>query len=613
MCGIAGTFSQDGAPLSHPEALATMLQLIHHRGPDGEGVFTQPWVQLGMRRLSIIDLVTGDQPMFSEDGSLVLVFNGEIYNYRELRQDLIARGHIFKTQADTEVVVHLYEEKGPSCLEDLNGMFAFALYDRRQHQLFLARDRFGKKPLFYTVRGREVIFGSELKSLLRYPGVERAVDKAALDNLLAFNFVPQPDTLYQGIKRLHAGSYLLCRQEEISEVQFWTLPTLVEQPISEARAIEEIQSLLSDAVRIRMRSDVPVGAFLSGGIDSSTVTAYMRRHTAEPLATFSIGFGEDQFSELPYSHLMASLLGTEHHTQVMQHEAVFSSLLPVLWHLDMPHGDASFMPTYLVSSLASRFVKVVLTGDGGDELFAGYEKYRSFYNGFSGGDFDYGYFQASSILDDGLRAGLYTHEFRASLGGNQPFDVMRKYLNAAGTDDLINRMLYADATLLLEGNNLVKPDRMAMAVSIEPRAPFLDYRLAEYVSRLPGDWKLRGDTLKFILKKAVTGIIPDEVIHRKKQMFTVPIGEWFRGSLRQFIVELMSQERTRERGYFEPQKVDRMVQDHLEGRANYTRQLRLLMNLELWHRMFIDDLFDGPPSWAELGLETVVPLGQRTD
>ncbi len=612
MCGIAGACSLDSQPLSHQEALRPMLRMIRHRGPDGEGLFSTPGVQLGMRRLSIIDLVTGDQPIYNEDGSLVLVFNGEIYNYRELRQRLMERGHVLKTQTDTEVVIHLFEEKGPACLGELNGMFAFALYDRRQHQLFLARDRFGKKPLYYAVTGRDLVFASELKSLFRYPGIERRVDRAALDNLLAFNFVPQPDTMYEGIKRLPAGSYLLCQDGKTTQVCYWSLPTDIQPPVDELEAISNIRSILSDAVRIRMRSDVAVGAFLSGGIDSSSVTAYMRQHTSEPFATFSIGFQEDQFSELPYSNLMANLLATEHHTQVMQHSEVFSSLLSVLWHLDMPHGDASFMPTYLVSDLASHFVKVVLTGDGGDELFAGYEKYRSFLGSYAGSDFNYEYYRASSIIDDSLRDAIYTGRFRQSLGDNQPFEVFRQYLEAANTDDLVNRMLYADATLLLEGNNLVKPDRMAMAVSIEPRAPFLDYRLAEYVSRLPGSWKLRGDTLKFILKKAVTGLIPDEVIHRKKQMFTVPIGEWFRSSLRHFIVGLMSQDRTRERGYFEPARIDQLIQDHLEGRANYTRQLRLLMNLELWHRMFMDDLFEGPPSWADLGLETVVPADEKS-
>ena len=606
MCGIVGQIALQNECTLYKDDLKKMLNVIKHRGPDGEGEYLDDYVHIGMRRLSIIDLESGWQPIFNEDKSIVVVFNGEIYNYKELRCLLIKKGHVFRTDSDTEVIVHLYEQYGEDFIEHLNGMFAIAIYNIKLKSVLLIRDRLGIKPLYYYNDGNKFIFGSEIKSILQCRDVKRQVDLKAMNHLLSFNYVPLPFTLFRNIKKVNPGNYLKISDGDIQEIEFWDVPHEINDKKSESEFIYEFNNLLDDAVRLRLRSDVPVGAFLSGGVDSSTIVAKMNKLLNKEFNTFSIGFKEEKYSELKYSNVVSKKFGTKHISEVVTPNLI-NDLTKSIWYCDNPHGDVSFMPTNTLSKLASKYVTVVLTGDGGDELFGGYDKYKSISNEIIENNDYYSYFEGISVFNTKDKHKLYSDYYQEALGEEiESYPIIEKYFDIAKehNNDFLNHIFYSEIKLLLEGNNLIKPDRMGMAESIEARVPLLDYRIVELASSIPSKLKIKDGETKYIMKKAVEGYLPNEIIYRKKQMFTVPIGEWFKKDLRYLIEDVLLDGRTLQRGYFNEEKIKTLIDDHVSETKDRTRELRVLLILEIWHRMYIDNLFSEPPTLEDLGIKS---------
>lgn len=561
-----------------------MGQAIEHRGPDDHGVFAAEGVALGNRRLSIIDIAGGHQPFVSDDGQIVVVQNGEIFNHVELAQELAASGHPCRTHSDTETLLRLYEREGIGFLHRLNGMFAIAILDRRQDAFYLVRDRIGVKPLYVHDDGRRLVFGSELKAMMPAIGHAPSLDVEALHHYLTFNYVPPPFTIRKGIRHVMPGTAMKVTRGGAATWRWWDLSQVApEHDRPEGDWIEEFNAILEDSVRLRMRSDVPFGAFLSGGVDSSTIVGLMARQRTEPIKTFCIGFDDPRFDEAPFAQAAADRFGTDH---VMERVAPdMLDLWPMaIHHCDQPHGDVSFLPTYRVSQLAAAHVKVILTGDGGDELFAGYDKYRDFFatpGVFDSDDDDFrrSYFDSISLFSHDAKLALYQPGTRAAMQGADSFELARQWFDQVPHQDRINQALYLDTQLLLSGNNLVKPDRMGMAVSIEARTPFLDYRMMEFAFRMPGDLKLRDGVTKYLYKKAVTPLIGEELAYRKKQMFTVPVGEWFKGRLSGYCathIERLLQSS----GYFEAAPMRKLLDDHVSGEANNTRELRAVIAVD---------------------------------
>lgn len=579
MCGIFGYFDRNLQSL--PAAtLRAMGQAIQHRGPDDYGVFEAPGMAIGNQRLSVIDLAGGHQPFVSDDGNIVVVQNGEIFNHVELAQDAARAGNPCRTHSDTEVLLRLYELEGMNFLNKLNGMFAIAIYDARERALFIARDRIGVKPLYMCDDGTRLTFASEIKSILASLPATPGIDQEALSHYLTYNYVPAPHTIYRGVRHLMPGHFIKITPTHISTHQWWDLARV--QPIhgrSEASWIEEFNFIIDDAVRLRLRSDVPFGAFLSGGVDSSTVVGLMAKHMAEPVKTFCIGFEDPRFDESPFAQHAATRFNTDH--TMMRVSPDMLDLWPIAtYHCDQPHGDVSFLPTYRVSELAAKQVTVVLTGDGADELFAGYDKYQQFFAradvaGMSDSDFQKAYFDSISLFRHQDKLRLFSSEARARLQDVDSFKVAQPYFDAVPHQDRINQALYLDMQLLLSGNNLVKPDRMGMAVSLEARTPFLDYRMMEFAFRMPGELKLRGGVTKYLYKKAVEPLIGHDLAYRKKQMFTVPVGEWFKSSKRAYCEELLSGLKTRSE--FAGTELDQILSEHVSGAKNNTRELRALL------------------------------------
>lgn len=625
MCGIAGKYNLDGVPVD-AGLLRRMASTIHHRGPDDEGVYVHGAFGMTMRRLSIIDLGGGHQPLSNEDGSIWITFNGEIYNYLELRDELLARGHRFKTATDTEVVVHLYEELGEKCVERLRGMFAFAIWDENARTLLLARDRLGEKPLFYALLpGRSLLFASELKAILQDGTVERTLDREALDQYLSLHFIPAPASIFKQTRKLPAGHVLICSPRGTTISQYWDVPL---HPVEATRreVVARFEEILADAVRIRLRSDVPFGAFLSGGVDSSTVVATMAGLVSRPVVTASIGFDEEGYSELPYARLAARHIGTEHHERVVT--APSPELIEtIVWHLDEPFADSSAIPTYFVSGAARQHVKVALSGDGGDELFAGYSRHRlerieHALRRATGGLGRRVLAGAAAWLPrrtkgrnsllglvlpaeeacarkfyfttevPRLKADLYSPCFLAEAARFDPLEPFRRAYSKAATTDPLTRILYVDLKTYLADDILVKVDRMSMAHSLEVRAPLLDHQFVEFVATLPPRWKLDGATTKVLLRAALDGRVPRAAFDRPKHGFISPIGRWLRGELAGYVEEMICSRRAAERGYFDPGAVRRLWTDHREGRGNFEHHVWMLLALEIWHRTFVD----GSPS-----------------
>ncbi|HEX6649328.1 MAG TPA: asparagine synthase (glutamine-hydrolyzing) [Pyrinomonadaceae bacterium] len=626
MCGIAGfvdLWGRKARGLEEREAiLESMCRIIRHRGPDDQGMMVRTGVALGMRRLSIIDLVSGNQPMSGEDGSVTIVFNGEIYNFQEIKPKLESRGHTFHTHSDTEAIVHAYEEFGPDCLKDLRGMFAFAIWDENNRTLFLARDRAGKKPVYYTTTpSGTFVFGSELKSLLEHPDVERELNAEALDAYFTLGYVPDPLSIFSNIHKLPPGHYLTLTNAQVTVKQYWDFEFQPSASRNEADYLDELRALLDESVRLRLISDVPLGAFLSGGIDSSTVVGLMARHMDQPVKTFSIGFHEDSYNELKYARMTAEKFGTDHHEFFVTPD-ICQIVDELVWHFDEPFADSSAIPTYMVSKLARDHVTVVLSGDGGDELFAGYTRYaierkrggferlpkplregvmrplsqrlphatwgRNYLHNVSLDPISR-YLDSVSVFTSLNRRSLYTSDFAEKIGpGGYAARLFAELVQNVKTDDEVDRLLYLDSKTYLPGDILTKVDRMSMAVSLEARAPLLDHKLIEFVTTVPSTLKLAGLETKHLLKRAVADLVPAEILHRPKQGFGVPIQEWINQQLRSRIRDTLSDARTRQRGYVDSRYVDVLLDEHERGRRDHSMSLWALVMLELWQRQFLD-------------------------
>lgn len=591
MCGIFGYWDRKQEPLNEA-VLRGMAQALFHRGPDDEGIHHRParGVAIGNRRLSIIDIGGGHQPFVSDDGQIAVVQNGEIFNHIELADELRAQGVRLHTHSDTEVILRLYEREGIACLRRLNGMFAIAIDDAREDALYLARDRIGVKPLFAHDDGQRLLFGSELKAL--WPALPRkpGMDLEAIHHYLTFNYIPAPWTAFEGVHHVMPGTWhRYTRSGGVQVQRWWNLADQREQDHSFGAWAEEFMTLLDDATRIRLRADVPFGAFLSGGVDSSTIVGLMARHVKEPVKTFCIGFEDPRYDESAFALQAAQRFGCQHTSEVAELNMLDRWPL-VLHHLDQPHGDASFMPTLRVSELAAKHVKVVLTGDGGDELFAGYDKYAQFFArpdaiSMPQRDFERSYFDSISLFSPEAKAALYRPGVRAQLEGLDSFTAAAQpWFSEAQHFDRVNQALHLDMQLLLSGNNLVKPDRMGMAVSIEARTPFLDWRMMEFAFRSRGATKLstEGDK-KHWFKRAAVPLIGEDLSYRKKQMFTVPVGDWFQHELHGWLRDTLTRSDAIEQ-LFEPTVIRSMLDRHRDGTGNFTRELRALAALALWHR-----------------------------
>jgi asparagine synthase (glutamine-hydrolysing) len=628
MCGIAGFIEKenDSRAAERAALLERMCRVIEHRGPDEQGTAVRGRAALGMRRLSIIDLKSGQQPIYSRDESKFIVFNGEIYNYLELKKELEARGYKFKTNSDTETIVHAYDEYGLDCVQKLRGMFAFAIWDEKDESLFIARDRVGKKPLFYTLLpDGTFVFGSELKVLLTHGGISKEIDCAALDAYLTFGYVPEEFCIFKNVRKLPPGHFLVYKNGAVRTEQFWDFEYgEVFEPKTEEELATELREKIKDAVRVRLISEVPLGAFLSGGVDSSAIVGMMAEILETPVKTFSIGFNEDTFSELEYARLAAKHFGTEHHEFIVTPDLV-ETIGELVRHFDEPFSDPSSMPTYMVSKMAREHVTVVLSGDGGDELFAGYTRYltdkkrggglgnlpkavrrglmrplsEALPHGARGKNFLYNtsldafdrYIDSISQFGDLKKRELYAERFKAKLDGESETggEIFRRLAAHVSTGDPLDNLLYLDAKTYLPGDILTKVDRMSMAASLEARVPLLDQNLIDFVTReIPAGLKLKGVQTKYIFKKALAGLVPNEILHREKQGFGVPIGEWINLQLKDKIHDTLVEKRTLERGYFEPAYIKLLLDEHATGRRDHGHPLWVLWMLELWHREYLD-------------------------
>ncbi|MDH4064088.1 MAG: asparagine synthase (glutamine-hydrolyzing) [Acidobacteriota bacterium] len=621
MCGIVGLVESD---LNRPvplEDLQRMVRTLVHRGPDEEGSVTLPGVGLGMRRLAIVDLAGGQQPFTNETHDIQLVANGEIYNFLELRGELASAGHTFRSRSDIEVLVHAYEQWGPGFLTRLRGMFALALWDGRNRTLLAARDRAGEKPLYWTVTPDGLRLASEVKALLVRPDVSRELDAEGLDQFLTYEYILAPRTILKGVNKLPPGSYLTYRDGRAEVARYWDAASIPLRPWTDAEAVEALRDRLRRAVTSQMMADVPLGAFLSGGIDSSTLVAFMSEASRLPINTFSMGFDDGSYNELAFAREVAAAFGTNHRERTVTPalEPLFDKLIV---HLDEPFADVSMFPTHMVSTLAREHVTVALSGDGGDELFGGYDAYEAqslaarlgglgdavmpalaavaatlpptekkkglvnkvkrFTAGATSAPSDLGHYRWMVYLSATAKARLYAPGLRDRLLAHDVYAPVRDALGRFSQDDLLNRQLYADLSLYLADDILVKVDRMAMATSLETRAPFLDADVMELACSMPARMKIRNGERKWVLKQAMTGILPDGILRRKKEGFSIPMKNWLRRDLQPLMRTLLSSERIRARGLFEPVEVARLIDDHVTGRENHAHTLFPLMVFERW-------------------------------
>lgn len=625
MCGILGKVYNQYERRVQPEALAGMCATLTHRGPDDEGFYLNGNVGLAMRRLSIIDVNTGKQPIHNEDRTIWTVYNGEIYNFQDLRRDLEASGHRFYTHTDTEVIVHLYEQRGVDFVRHINGMFAIAVWDESQRQLILARDRLGIKPLFFAQLPDCLLFASEIKAILA-DGLQPTIDLQALSHYLSLLYIPAPRTIYREIRKLEAGHMLIWRSDQIAVRRYWDLrgtrPSVVAgRSLADIQA--ELRGLLSDAVRCHLVSDVPLGAFLSGGLDSSTVVALMRQTHSGPVKTFSIGFQDPSYNELHYARLVAERFDTDH-TELTVTPDVADVVARLVYYFDEPFADSSAIPTYYLSQLTRQHVTVALGGDGGDEVFAGYITYQAdklarLYNRLPGLlthrlvpalvhrlpvsdgkvslDFKARRFVDHALLepgrrhyawkaffDDALKRAVLSSDVLAALNASlDSYPVFQRYYEKASQYDLLNAFLYVDAAVYLPDDILVKVDRMSMAHSLEVRVPLLDHRVVEFVFGLPGRLKMPGFRLKHLLRETMRGVLPQQTLRRPKGGFNVPISAWLKHELRPLVQEYLAPNRIRQQGIFNPQGVSRLVSDHVKGQANYSHNIWALLVFTLWH------------------------------
>ena len=627
MCGICGKINFSSEPVES-SIINNMCSALSHRGPNDRGIYTNNEMGLGHVRLSIIDLSpAGHQPMSNENKQIWIVFNGEIYNYKDLKAELEMKGHKFNSNTDTEVIIHLYEEYGRDCVTKLNGMFAFAIWDESKKEMFLARDRVGIKPLFYFFDNEKLVFGSEIKSILQDESVKREIDLQALHDYLTFLYVPAPNTIFKKIKKLLPGHILICKGRNITVKKYWDLNYDQESEIkSEDYYAEGLLELLKKSIKRRLISDVPLGAFLSGGIDSSAIVGLMSKLMNEPVKTFSIGFRSAGYhDERKYAMQIADMFKTEHHELEVEPDAV--ELLPKLvYHFDEPFADSSAVPIYLVSKMAKEYVTVILSGTGGDDILGGYRRYFAdrlaeyylkvpgFVNNLIhkivnelpvsrtsiGGEYlllmkkfidcaplapEIRYISLVSFFSEDMKKQLY---FDNSNDQTRSLNILKSYFANVHTKEFLNKTLYVDLKTYVPDDLLVKEDRMTMAVGLEGRVPFLDHELIEFAATIPSNLKLKGFTTKYILKKSLANLLPKNIINRRKHGFAVPIGEWLKKDLKDFSRQILLESRTRQRGYFNHKYVEELLRRHQSGKQDFSQHLWSLLILELWHRVFID-------------------------
>jgi asparagine synthase (glutamine-hydrolysing) len=627
MCGIVGFVNANKSAVDR-SILEKMNAAIIHRGPDQDGFFIKENVGLAMRRLSIIDLASGKQPIHSQDKTKWIVFNGEIYNYQELRKDLEEKGVVFYTNSDTEAIVNLYQLHGADCLQHLRGMFAFAIWDETEQSLFIARDRVGKKPILYSKQPNgDLIFGSEFKAVLQHPNVSREVDYDAIDSYLSYLCVPAPQTAFKSIRKLEPGHWLLWKNGEIKTQRYWQPDFSKKIKISETEAIEETTRILRESVKLRMISEVPLGAFLSGGVDSSAVVALMAQESSQPVKTFSIGFEEQDFSELKYAKAVAQHVGAEYNEFIVKPNAL--EILPMLVeHYGEPYADSSAIPTYYVSKETRKFVTVALNGDGGDESFAGYERHVAMkiaetyhkvpgflrkslvefpVNLFPTSELKRSrvrdakrflqaaslpkterYFRWMSTFNRAVKAEVYTQEFTKTVENNHASRFLEEWYAKSNGNGILDATLLTDQMTYLPNDLLVKVDIASMANSLEARSPFLDHKVIEFAASLPENLKMKGFETKSLLKKVAARLVPKEVIYRRKMGFGVPIGNWFRGEMKGFVKEILLSEKSLKRGIIKPEFIEKYVREHTQGEFDHTHQIWTLLMLEMWFQQFID-------------------------
>lgn len=626
MCGICGYSYADPARPVERSLLQRMNDAMYHRGPDSEGLYVHDNVGIAMRRLAIIDLVTGNQPLANEDHTVWIVFNGEIYNYPELRPQLEARGHVFRTNSDTEAIVHLYEEYGTGCLQHLRGMFAFAIWDARQRRLFLARDRLGQKPLYYSRFDSALLFGSELKCLLNYPGMPREIDLEALHHYLSLQYIPDPWTAFKGIHKLPPAHYLLWHDGQVQIRRYWDLAYVPQSQLSLEEATCRLREVVTEAVRIRLLSDVPLGAHLSGGIDSSIIVGLMAELTDQPVKTFAIGFNETHFNETPYARQVAQQFGTDHYEFVLEPDAL--DVLPkMMGHFDEPFADLAAMPTWYLARMTRQHVTVALNGDGGDEAFAGYRRYY-------GDQVANAYRMVPDLLRDGVlrqllqrlpvqtnrpratslveglrqlthaasmthaaskvrwdeyfseaeKWNLYQDDVRQAMIGLPTAALLEEVFGQAQASNRLDRTLYTDMHTYLPGALLPKVDRMTMAHALEARSPFLDHKVMELTASFPAAWKVRGRQTKWILRKTFADLLPPAVEKRGKVGFMVPFGAWLRGTLYEPVYDLLLGPDAHLTHLLRREAVEQTVQAHMNGQADNASRVWALLSLETWLR-----------------------------
>ena len=631
MCGICGIANYTETEAVEERLLIAMRDTLTHRGPDDSGLFIDGRVGLGHRRLSIIDLSTGVQPIHNEDSSCWIVFNGEIYNYRALRKELEQAGHRFYTNTDTEILLHLYEQEGEKMLQKLNGMFAFCVWDRQQQTLFLARDRLGKKPLYYTLNSSAFLFGSELKALLRHPSVSREIDLFSLSKYLTYEYVPAPHTMIKHVQKLEPGHSLTYRVQshDLTIKQYWDIP-ISEDAIaylSEESYVEELLQLLRESVRDRLlSSDVPVGIFLSGGLDSSTVAA-LACEVSQRVNTFTIGFDEPSFDESRYANQVADILGTDHHVDVLDIRKAHTLLPDIMNYLDEPIGDASIIPTYLLSRFTAQHVKVALGGDGGDELFAGYPTFQAlrmihYYNVFppeirnifhrlaaklpvshtnvsfdfkikqllrgTGVSHEIMFFRWMGSFNEREKKALFHPDILSTIAHENPYDDLLDYVRKSNLYETFERVLYLMTKLYLQDDILVKVDRATMANSLEARAPFLDTRFVEFAAKLPTQYKLHRLTTKYLLKKAALKVLPKQIVHRKKKGFGIPVAKWICEDMKGMFLHYLSQDRLKRDGLFQYPFIEQLLYEHWARKKDNRKLLWTLLIFQMWKERWID-------------------------
>jgi asparagine synthase (glutamine-hydrolysing) len=600
-----------------------MRDVQFHRGPDDGGMFIEGQIGLGHRRLSIVDVSHGGQPMFNEDKSLVIVYNGEVYNHSDYREELEAKGHVYQTHCDTETILHLYEEYGPRCVEKLRGMFAFAIWNRVKKELFIARDRLGVKPLYYVHDEQgSLFFGSEIKTLLEASAVKPEINYNSLPDQFANHGTSRDETLFIGVKRLLPGHTLTWKDGELEIKEFWDIHFEPKhEPRKDAEYIEEWRDLFTHSVKLRLMADVPLGMFLSGGIDSSAIAAIMSTMVDDPIKTFSVGFKEREANEFEYARIVAQKFGTEHHEITITPEQFFAELPNLVWHEDEPIGFIASVPLYFVSKLAQKHVKVVLTGEGSDEIMAGYGRYTKALELLSYGkryenltpkflrsaikaganaiggkltrtfltresDIENLFFDNFAVFGKAMQEKLFSADTKARIVEKNPYFHQNQWLEKTDAREILDQLLYVDSKTYLH-ELLMKQDQMSMAASIESRVPFLDHKLVEFTAQMPAGMKLRGETTKFLLKEAMKGILPDEILYRQKMGFPVPVGSWFRNEFKYIVDDYVLSERSLARGIFEPDFVREIVAKHNAG-ENHDQRLWHLVNFEIWQRRFID-------------------------